>query len=250
LKKLHFLLFLYIAIWRLAFCESTAFSYSTTEDTAKAYLGVPWAANPLAENSSPGFDCTTYVEEVLAERYENPEMALNRIRYRDGRTGFFNRNHFMEEMWIPNALKHMIIATIILPDESESLMEVDLAEWFKDNPEIAVKDEAYLHEASAQRRFTASIPYIQVDRINEQSLSMLPEETVVFFLRQYSKTPYKWLLNNNAIMVTHMGFLFDGHRLYHASSKQKQIISEDFSGYLRENPGVYGVAFYKIVDTK
>ena len=240
------LLVLLAGIFQPALCTPAEFSRLSTEDIAKTYLGKRWVANPLAENSTNGVDCTTYVEEVLAERYDNPDMVLNYIRYRDGIAGFFNRNHFMEEMWIPNAQKYGIIAPIALPDTSNSLMKVNLAEWYRVNPEIISKDAAYYREADVQGQFTASIPYIQSGRIDEQFLKTLPEETVVFFLRRYPKPPYQWLLNENAVMVTHMGFLFDGQRLYHASSRQKQVISEDFSGYLLANPGICGVMFYKM----
>jgi hypothetical protein len=250
MRKLNLLLLVFVIIWRLLLCESPVLSYSFTEETAKAYLSKPWISNPLAENSPLGFDCTTYVEAVLAERYENPSYALNLIRNKNGNTGFFNRNHFMEEMWIPNALKHGFIASIILPGESKSLMEVDLAQWFKDNPEIVDKDESYYHQANAQEEFTASISYIPVNRINEALLKNLPEETVVFFLRRYSKRPYRWLLNENPVMVTHMGLLFGSDRLYHASSESKQILKENLTGYLRSHPNFCGVAFYKITEIK
>jgi hypothetical protein len=217
-----------------------------TEDIAKGYLGKSYVSHPLAENAPPGVDCTTYVEEVLARKYKKPSMALNYIRHKDGGTGFFNRNHFMEEMWIPNALCNGVIAAITLPDTSESSMEVDLAEWYKDNPEIDAKDAAYYKQANEQKPFTASISYVPTARINDALLESLPEETVVFFLRRYPEPPYLWLLNKNATMVTHMGFLFGGSRLYHASYRQKQVIMEDFSGYLRAHPGVCGVAFYEI----
>lgn len=246
MKILDVLFMIFLVICRAAPCEPAVFTRPLTEDTAKAYLGKPWIPNPLAESSPSGFDCTTYVEEVLAEGYENPDMALNLIRYKDGKVGFFNRNHFMEEMWIPNALKHRFIARITLAGMAESSMDVDLSAWYKDNPEITVKDEVYYHQANEQKRFTASIPYIPAARINKSLLKMLPDETVVFFMKRYSHTPYQWLLNENAVMVTHMGFLFGGHRLYHASSARKKVIMEDFSGYLKAHSGFCGAAFYEI----
>jgi hypothetical protein len=248
MKKQYILFLMFALMWQLLFCKPSVFSHPLTEDIAKKHLGKPWVSHPLARNSPTGFDCTTYVEEVLAERYENPGLALNRIRYKDDGTGFFNRNHFMEEMWIPNALRHGIIAPVILSGASESSMEVDLAEWYRDNPEIVIKDNAYHHLANVQRRFTASISYIPTTRINEVLLDGLPEETVVFFLGCYYKTPYRWLLNENAVMVTHMGFLFGGHRLYHASFIQKQVVSENLTMYLLDHPYVCGFVFYEIMD--
>jgi hypothetical protein len=188
------------------------------------------------------------VEEVLASRQENPDAVLNSIRYADGRVGFFSRNHFMEGMWIPNAQKLGIITPIIMPGAVESLIEIDLAAWYGDNPEIIVKDAEYNLQANSQERFTASIPYMPIDQITEELLSKLPEETIVFFLKRYAKTRYRWLLNENAVIITHMGFLFGGCRIYHASSTQKRVTMEDFSKYVRANYGICGAAFYEITD--
>ena len=248
IRLLRISILVFTVMLQLAFCWTPAFSRSSTEYIAGTYLGQPWISSPLAENSSPGFDCTTYVEKVLSERHENPDAALDLIRYRDGMAGFFNRNHFMEEMWIPNAQKHGFIAAVTLPGAAKSLMKVDLAEWYRSNPEIIQKDEAYYHAANSHKRFSASISYVPAGLIDEKLLEALPGEVVVFIMKRYPKPPYRWLLNKNAVMVTHMGLLFGGCHMYHASSLRKEVIMEDFLGYLRANRSVYGVAFYEITD--
>ncbi|MCL1876188.1 MAG: DUF1460 domain-containing protein [Synergistaceae bacterium] len=245
MRIFRIVLIIFVIMWRIA-PGSSAFSSILTEDVAKTYLGKPYVSRPLAKSSPLGFDCTTYVEEVLAKRFENPDMALNNIRFGNGGAGFFNRNHFMEKMWIPNAQRHGVIAPINLSGAMESLIEIDLAEWYRVNPEIVIKDDAYYQQANEQERFTASISYIPKALINEALLKELPDETLVFFLRRYAKSPYRWLLNENAVMVKHMGFLFGGRNLYHASQTQKKVIAEDFSKYLRTNSGFCGAAFYKI----
>jgi hypothetical protein len=234
-----------VVICQFLFCTQSL-SRTLTEDIAKEFLGKLYVHHPLALKSPEGFDCTTFVEEVLAKRYINPVTALDLIRFKDGISGFFDRNHFMEEMWIPNALKHGIIAPVELPGVAKSSIMVDLAEWYRQNPEIVSKDAEYYQQANEQVQFTSSISYIPANRINKALLKKLPEETVVFTLRRYSKPPYKWLLNNNAIMITHMGLLFNGNRFYHASLKQKRVIVEDFSDYLQDNPTIHGAAFYAI----
>jgi hypothetical protein len=96
MKILHILFMMIMIICQMAAYESPAFSRHLTEDTAKTYLGKPYVSYPLREISPSGFDCTTFVEEVLASRQENPDAVLNSIRYADGGVGFFSRNHFMD----------------------------------------------------------------------------------------------------------------------------------------------------------
>ncbi|GHV37346.1 hypothetical protein FACS1894187_13830 [Synergistales bacterium] len=219
----------------------------TLEDRANMYIGKTYVANPLAKAASNGFDCTTYVETVLTEGYADPDIALNLIRYRDGEVGFFTRNHFMENMWIPNAVKHGFISPIAFADTDKSSIYVDATQWYLDNPEIAEpdKDAAYCRQARKQGWFRASVYYVPVSRINDILLADLSDGTVVFFLRTVVKPP-RWLRNDNAVMITHMGLLFGGSRLYHASSARREVAVEDFLGYLKTNSGVRGVAFYKV----
>ncbi|GHV45579.1 hypothetical protein FACS1894204_05080 [Synergistales bacterium] len=219
---------------------------SALEDIAKAYIGKPYAARPLAKTAPSGFDCTTYVETVLTEGRTDPGAALNLIRYSGGEAGFFTRNHFMENMWIPNAVRHGFISPITLPGADKSSIDVDLAEWYLTNPEVADKDAAYIAQALERERFTASIAYVPVSRLTDALLTELPGETVVFFLRRFSAPPYPWLRNSDAVMVTHMGLLFGARRLYHASSARRRVVAEDFLEYLKANRGVYGVALYGV----
>ncbi|GHS94873.1 hypothetical protein AGMMS50276_08590 [Synergistales bacterium] len=229
----------------LAACEARA-SFVALEDRARAHIGEPYVASPLTQDAPHGFDCTTYVETVLSEGYADVYAALNLIRYRDGEIGFFTRNHFMENMWIPNALRHGFIEEIVLADVDKSSIDIDLAEWYLANPETKDKNTAYIGQARKQERFTAHVSYLPVSRINNISPGRLPAQAVVFFLRRYPAPRYSWLRNDNAVMITHMGLLFGGARLYHASSARRAVAVEDFLAYLRTNRGVYGVAFYRV----
>ena len=76
----------------------------------QAFLGAPYANSPLGEEIAPdtdplirfdAFDCTTFVETVLAN---GDIRKLNRIRYQNGNVGFLNRNHFIETDWLHNNL--------------------------------------------------------------------------------------------------------------------------------------------------
>jgi hypothetical protein len=219
---------------------------SSLEKTALSLLGAPYTASPLAEGALPGFDCVTLVEAALAAGRGDPDKALDRIRYRDGEAGFFTRNHFMENMWIPNAVKHGFIASLDLPGAAESFLSVDLAEWYLSNREIPEKDEEYLRQARSQKPFTASIACVPAARIDETLLASLPGETVVFFLRRFPSPPYRWLLHDDTVMVTHMGLLLNG-RLVHASPARGKVVAENFLMYLKRRTPLYGAAFYEIL---
>lgn len=83
---------------------------------SERFLGAPYKLGPLGEGpdgefdrdplmSFERFDCTTFVETVMAHALE-PEPAkaaktLQSIRYKEGKVGFVSRNHFPEADWIP-----------------------------------------------------------------------------------------------------------------------------------------------------
>ena len=72
------------------------------------YMGAKYMRDPLGEERAPdtdplirtdAFDCTTFVETVMAGGDVN---NLNQIRYKDGEIDFLNRNHFIESDWLEN----------------------------------------------------------------------------------------------------------------------------------------------------
>jgi hypothetical protein len=85
---------------------------------AAALYGKPYELGPLGEGpGSPhpnplyrldAFDCTTYVETVMAnlrcygKNAECLEKTMAEIRYRSGKPGFEERNHVPELDWLPN----------------------------------------------------------------------------------------------------------------------------------------------------
>lgn len=86
----------------------------------------PYLLEPLGEgkaalfNQKPlyrldGFDCTTFVETILAlattelsknqnkkTTLRNFQKKINDIRYKNGEVSFYTRNHFISADWIPN----------------------------------------------------------------------------------------------------------------------------------------------------
>lgn len=83
------------------------------------FLGTPYFNGPLGEGEAGGpdpdprcdfsrVDCVTYLEQSLALALADPDREgsflrlLDAIRYRDGRVGFAERNHYMVLDWIPD----------------------------------------------------------------------------------------------------------------------------------------------------
>ncbi len=227
------------------------------------YKGVPYVVNPLGEgenskyDSHPlfredGFDCTTYVETVLAHHKQNKDNTefmenLVKLRYINGEIGFFSRAHVMEVHWIPNAIKYNFIAEYPMPHTLMSELVFPLRYWFVNHKMIKNKDSNYMRHARSFPRFvSASIPFVPVEYINKEFLRTLPEFMVVFFLRKPPRRTFDMIeqyASLNATQVTHMGLLKKG-KLYHASIRQKKVVVLDLLDYLKEVKNYVGISFY------
>ena len=90
------------------------------EAVSALFLGVPYRLGPLGEGPDgefdrdplirfDAFDCTTFVETVMAlalnSDLEAATRTLQKIRYKDGQVGYATRNHFIELDWVPNNVR-------------------------------------------------------------------------------------------------------------------------------------------------
>ena len=82
------------------------------------FVGAPYVISPLGEGVGPdtdprirfdAFDCTTFVETVLALSFSDDlasaELRLDYIRYQEGELDFLKRRHFPEAEWIPELIQ-------------------------------------------------------------------------------------------------------------------------------------------------
>lgn len=151
-------------------------------DTNSAkYLGVPYILDPLGEgkgssiDSDPkfrfdAFDCTTYVETVMALSLSKSEGEFERlmdeIRYSSSEHSYFTRNHFIETDWMPNALSKKFIqdstSQIFGPTLIKNLsIEIDRSFLFKKKK----------INAPTEQKKSAQIPYITIaSLIQDKSL--------------------------------------------------------------------------------
>ncbi|MBZ0210346.1 MAG: DUF1460 domain-containing protein [Hyphomicrobium sp.] len=90
------------------------------EAISQLFLGVPYKLGALGEGLDgefdrdplirfDAFDCTTFVETVMALSLDSDldlaTRTLQKIRYRDGQIGYATRNHFVELDWVPNNVR-------------------------------------------------------------------------------------------------------------------------------------------------
>jgi hypothetical protein len=92
----------------------TASPLERLEHLSRGLLGAPYLRSPLGEGAGvdkdprfrvDAFDCTTFVETVLAlsgcDRLEHVPTVLDGIRYSDGSQAFDSRRHLVISQWIP-----------------------------------------------------------------------------------------------------------------------------------------------------
>lgn len=188
------------------------------------YLGARYEISPLGEAHAPdvdplirfdAFDCTTFVETVLAD---GDLERLNNIRYRDGDIGFLNRNHFIESDWLVNnaglvenvssefgatALRHVAI------DKSAWLWRVHGVR--ADFSPVSV-DLEYL-------------PYGAFDGIK------INAPMIVLFITDNPEIRDKI---GTDLAVVHMGILLPNGMLRHASSVAGRVVDSDFMEYVEQ----------------
>jgi N-acetylmuramoyl-L-alanine amidase-like protein len=90
------------------------------EAISALFLGVPYKLGALGEGPDgefdrdplirfDAFDCTTFVETVMAlsldSDLDSAMRTLQKIRYKDGQIGYATRNHFIEVDWVPNNVR-------------------------------------------------------------------------------------------------------------------------------------------------
>lgn len=222
-----------LGLFLLCGCSSGA------QNIGEQYLGTKYILNPLGEEKAPdtdplirtdAFDCTTFVETVLANGDVN---KLTKIRYKDGKIDFINRNHFIESDWLINNSKLLENISSKYGKTKIRTVVIDKKSWLKK-----------LHNIDADiQKQTVDIEYIPYD---ELSVIKNKEPLIVLFISGNSKICDKI---GTDLAVVHMGFLLPDGVLRHALSKQKRVLDTDFYEYVnrrKQNKNNIGIALVKI----
>ena len=211
-----------------------------TSTIGEQYLGSPYILDPLGEETAPdtdplirfdAFDCTTFVETVLA----NGDIdKLNKIRYKDGKIGFLNRNHFVATEWLPNNTDVVENVSKKYGKTAFRTVTTNRAAWLK-----------RVHNISSNvPNKTARLEYIPYDNLGN---TQTDRPLVVIFVLDKSETMYK--KTGTDLAVHHMGFLLPNGMLRHASSSGGGVVDVNFDEYVakrKKMPNNLGVMLLEI----
>lgn len=203
------------------------------------------------------FDCTTYVETVLAGAISASvsDFAYNmqKIRYQDGQVSFVTRNHFASADWIPNNqwLLKDITADVGQDQTSYAITQINKPAWYAAMKEDRLQNlpdsvnkqerlEKLRHEGQAFQAQTVHTAYVPLtalfrgDHINQALLDRIPNGSIISMVRpDYDVT--QWIGTN--LNITHQSIALrkDGQLfLRHASQLKKEVTDEDFVAYFEK----------------
>lgn len=189
----------------------------------QSFLGKPYCNSPLGEGAPPdddplirfdAFDCTTFVETVLANGNLD---KLNKIRYKNAKVDFFARNHFVETDWLKNNAELMENVSSKYAKTAIRTVEIDKENWFK-------HVHGLTYHVPPQ---TADIEYIPYEYVSELN----PKNTmVVLFVADNPKIRDKI---GTDLAITHMGLWLPNGMLRHASSEHGKVVDVDAKQYMK-----------------
>ncbi|MFV8256399.1 N-acetylmuramoyl-L-alanine amidase-like domain-containing protein [Bdellovibrio bacteriovorus] len=215
----------------------------------------PYIVDPLGEGQGgdvsqgplyrfDGFDCTTFVETVLALSLSStPEqfrVRMNQIRYEKAVVSYESRNHFPSIDWIPNNIENGFVKDITgsiagsKTKWSQTWIEKDV--WF------AKKGQAFVGMSRDFKPELGQLPYIAKEDLlkSPELMDKIPSGTIFHVVRP------NWDLRKaigTRLDVSHMGFLIrEKGVLYmvHASNgasrdgsdDDKRVKKESLHGYV------------------
>jgi hypothetical protein len=250
------------------------------ESVSRFFVGRPYLGDPLGEGAVgrydqdplyrfDGFDCTTFVETMMAlagaHSVSQFEDRQNRIRYTNGVVGFTTRNHFPSLDWIPSVTRSGFAVEVVREvAASDSSVRVEIARavidkpnWyrFKKESNLQVKESLtpaervqrvreWQSEGSAFRPEEASLEYIPFmaffrdGKPDQERAALIPNGSIVNIVRP------NWDLTQiigTQMNVSHQMLFFRDAEgkpyLRHASTTQKRVIDQDFFESMRSYLG-------------
>ncbi|MBO7645085.1 MAG: DUF1460 domain-containing protein [Alphaproteobacteria bacterium] len=211
------------------FCFFVACSRTDSQYIGEQYLGATYLNNPLGEEVFPdkdplirfdAFDCTTFVETVLAN---GDKDLLTKIRYKNGKVDFLMRNHFIESDWIENNSDFVKnVSNKYSKKTKVRTVVINKQRWFKRVYDI----ETQIPPKMVKLEY---IPYSVIKKIKPK------EPLIVLFVIDNPKFIDKI---GSDLAVIHMGFLLPNGMLRHASRQYGRVMDTDFKEYIHERAKV------------
>lgn len=188
----------------------------------QSFLGAKYISSPLGEGIAPdddplirydAFDCTTFVETVLAD---GDLKKLNKIRYKNGEIDFLNRNHFIESDWLMNNADLVQNVSNKYGKTSVRNVRIDKTSWLKKVHNI----DAEYDVIDVDLEY---LPYTNVKTINANKVM------IVLFV---ADKPKNRDIIGTDLAVYHMGLLLPNGVFRHASSTKKMVTDVEFNEYI------------------
>ena len=232
---------------------------SLMRSLAALFLGVDYAAWPDGTDleSLDDFkydfnklDCVTFVETVLSlaktepvsdykEFTENVENTLKKIRYKNSKTCFVERNHFFSIDWIANNKAFVEDITKSLTDSVKiAETEINRRGWVLKHK---INDGKQLPEHIQEKLQieTSALPYIELGEVinnYDDFKKKLPSHAIVNIVRPNWNLKEKIGTNLN---ISHLGFVFYEQRtnklsFYHASDVKLEVVKVELIDYLKK----------------
>ena len=208
--------------WRLICILFALNACATDGDIGARYVGAKYVLDPLGEGfgydpdpviRDDAFDCTTFVETVLAD---GDVDKLTRIRYKDGIVDWRARNHFIETDWIDNNSDVIENVSRVYGPTSIRNVHIDKRAWARAthgiNIDVAPRD-VYLE-------------YIAYDDLNAIDNDV---PLVVLYVVGPREDTGKLATD---IAVVHMGFLLPGGQIFRHASTGRGVVDDNFAQYV------------------
>ncbi len=203
------------------------------------YLGAQYVLDPLGEgygyDADPlirfdAFDCTTFVETVLAG---SDVERLKRIRYRGGDVSFENRNHFIETDWLTNNSDLVENVSHEYGPVSRRHVTIDKRAWASVAHGVAIEVSPV----------TTDMEYISYKNL----APIQNDRTLIVLFVVGTRLDNKKLATD--IAVVHMGLLLPGGKILRHASTGRGVVDDDFIQYVEKRKNMdnnIGVAFVGI----
>jgi hypothetical protein len=234
------------------------------ERFSERLLEVPYVADPLGEGVNgrfdrdprhrlDGFDCTTFVETVIATAKAHSRNAIlpnmDRIRYKNGRVSFETRNHFTGADWIRNNVRNGILVDITqsIDRDSTYLAEavIQRSDWYnllKADRLSGIPEEekesrlAELHALGQNfPDVVEKVPFLHKTKIdqNPEIINRIPHGSIINIVRPNWNLVEAIGTNMN---VSHQGIAFhlNGVVYFRHASAGKKVMQEPLLDYVRK----------------
>ena len=241
-----------VDLYQLPILQPNTSVASRIDFLTKLFLEKPYISNPQGEgdngefDQSPlyrfdGFDCVTYVNNILALAFSNNptefQKNLLKINYYDAKPLYENRFHFMSLDWNIQNQKNNFLKDVtenFYDHNKKSIAvfaegDIDKANWFLHKSKT---DARLAGIAKNFKKQFVRLPYLPLTKVFDH-FNQFPDISVIEIVRP--NWPLREKIGTN-LHVSHVGFGLrqqSGEILFrHASSEAKCVVEVFLKDYL------------------